>query len=259
MFSLELRAEPPERDLLVADLWEEGSVGIVELDETRLRAFFEDHTPSQALLARFAGYGPRLREEENRDWVAFSRENWRPIVAGSRFFLVPEWRDDPAPPGRFRISINPGMAFGTGVHETTQLAIEALERHVQPGRTVLDIGTGSGILAQVAELLGAAKIYACDNDPTAVEVARTNLRSTHVAVGSADAIAARAADVLVANISPEAMAALAGDFRRVLKPGGIALLSGFENAEVAAVERSLAGLSVKARYSKGDWALLECI
>src|SRR6185312_10980629 len=101
-----------------------------------------------------------------------ARNLLQPMEVGQRFYLVPEWRDDPAPEGRFRVTVNPGMAFGTGVHETTQLCIEALEDFVQPGMIVLDVGTGSGILATVARLLGAERAIACDNDPIAIEVAQ---------------------------------------------------------------------------------------
>src|ERR1700720_323256 len=139
MFSLEIECDPEDRDLLIAELWEQGS----------------------------------------------------------RFFLVPAWRDDPAPAGRFRITVNPGMAFGTGVHETTQLCLEALEKYLTPGMTVLDVGTGSGILAEAARLLGARFVYACDTDPVAVQIAG------HGFVGSVDAIAGASVDLVVANISPE--------------------------------------------------------
>lgn len=256
MFSLELRVRPDVRDLLTAELWDAGSVGIVELDDARVRAFFDDEGARGALLERFATYDPQVREEEDRDWVAYSRENWEPIAAGERFYLVPAWRDDPAPEGRFRITVNPGMAFGTGVHETTQLCIEALERHVRPGMTVLDVGTGSGILAQAAELLGAARTIACDNDHVAVEIARGNLRGTLVFTGSADAVEARVADLLVANISPEAAVALAPEFARCLRPNGLAVLSGFEENELDIVRAALPG-SVRDARTKGNWALVE--
>lgn len=256
MFSLELRVPPDARDLLAAELWDAGSVGILDLDDARVRAFFEDEDAREALMARFAACEPRFRREEDRDWVAYSRENWRPIAAGERFYLVPEWLDDPAPEGRFRIAVNPGMAFGTGVHETTQLSIEALERHVRPGLSVVDVGTGSGILAQAAELLGAGRVIACDNDPVAVEIARANLRMPLVFTGSADALEARVADLLVANISPQAAIALAPEFARCLRPDGLALLSGFEENEIGMLRAALGG-AVRDVRTKGEWALLE--
>src|SRR5262249_2519861 len=131
MFSLEIECDPEDRDLLIAELWEQGSAGIVELTAQRLRAFFEDGTKRASLLKMFPGAG--LREEEDRDYVQEARDLLQPVEVGKRFFLVPTWRDDPAPPGRIRISVNPGLAFGTGVHPTTQLCIEALEDYRQPG------------------------------------------------------------------------------------------------------------------------------
>jgi ribosomal protein L11 methyltransferase len=246
MFSLEIDCEPAGRDLLIAELWELGSEGIVELDERRVRAFFASDAGLDELMRRFPSAA--RREEEDRDWVQAARDLLQPMEVGERFFLVPEWRDDPAPPGRFRISVNPGMAFGTGVHETTQLAMEALERHITPGMSVLDVGTGSGILALAARLLGAARVYGCDTDPVAVEIAGNGF------VGSAGAVRSGAMDLVVANISPEAIIRLAPELKRVLKPDGVLLASGFEIHEVEAVQAALPpALEVK---TKGKWALV---
>jgi ribosomal protein L11 methyltransferase len=245
MFSLEIDCAPDERDLLIAELWERGVAGVAELAPTRVRAFFDGGADRRSLLAAYPGSA--IREEEDRDWVAEAREMLQPMEVGERFFLVPEWRDDPTPPGRFRITVNPGMAFGTGVHETTRLCIEALERHLQPGMDVLDVGTGSGILARAAALLGARRVYACDTDAVAVEIAGLGF------VGSADAVRSSAADLVVANISPEAITALAPDLRRVCRPGGVVLASGFELNEVEQVRAAL-GNGVEV-HTKGNWAL----
>jgi ribosomal protein L11 methyltransferase len=192
--------------------------------------------------------GSAVRDEEERDWVQSARDLLQPMEVGERFYLVPEWRDDPTPAGRFRISVNPGMAFGTGVHETTRLCIEALEQYLKPGMRVLDVGTGSGILARAATLLGAERAYACDTDPVAVEIAGRGF------VGSVNAVAAGVVDVAMANISPEAIVALAPDLLRVLRPGGVLLASGFELHEVGQVK---AGLPTPREVrEKGNWALV---
>jgi ribosomal protein L11 methyltransferase len=245
MFSMEIACAPEDRDLLIAELWEQDCHGIVEVDDQRLRAFFEDERREE-MLAKFPS--APWREEEQKDWVESARDLLQPSNIGERFFLVPEWRDDPAPPGRFRIVVNPGMAFGTGVHETTQLCLEALERYVSTGCTVLDVGTGSGILAKAAVLLGAGRVYACDVDPVAIEIAKTGF------LGSADAVRSGCADLVAANISPEAIAALAPDLMRVLRPGGILLASGFERHEVDQVRPNLPE-AIELR-EKGNWALL---
>jgi ribosomal protein L11 methyltransferase len=257
MFSLEVAGpeDPADNDLLIAELWSAGSAGIAELDSGRLRAFFEDDADRDALIERF---GPvSWRQEEQCDWVAVSQTNWEPLLVGTRFLLVPEWRNDPAPEGRFRIVVNPGMAFGTGIHETTQLCMEAAETYVRPGMAVLDVGTGSGILAEAAGLLGAAPVWACDIDPVAVAIARTKA-GRNVFIGSVDAVRSGSADVIAGNISPEAIALLAPDLLRCLGPGGTALLSGFERYETPAVQAELerqGGAIREARY-KGNWALL---
>jgi ribosomal protein L11 methyltransferase len=246
MFSLEIECDADDRDLLIAELWEQGSAGIVEMDDRHVRAFFEDGAERDALLELFPGAS--FRVEEQRDWVQRARDLLQPMEVGTRFFLAPEWRDDPAPPGRFRIAVNPGMAFGTGVHETTQLCMEALEEFVKPGTRVLDVGTGSGILARAARLLGAGKVYACDTDPVAVEIAGDGF------VGSVGAVATGSCDLVVANISPEAIVELAPDLMRVLRPGGVLLASGFELQEVEQVKAALA--PAREVRQKGNWALI---
>ena len=250
MFSLEIEFDADDRDLLIAELWERGSAGIVELTPRKLRAFFEDAADRQELRKQYPG--AQWRKEEERDWVASAQELLQPMEVGRRFFLVPEWRDDPAPDGRMRIVVNPGMAFGTGKHETTQLCLEALEECVTPGCAVLDVGTGSGILAHAARLLGAGKTFGCDVDPIAVEIAAREITGSAF-TGSVDAVKSGGVDLVVANISPEAIRALAPDLLRVLRPGGTLLASGFELGEVDQV-RAVLPPAAEIRQ-KGNWAL----
>lgn len=258
MFSLYLECRQAEKDQLIARLWECGSGGITESDlpEDRcgLRAFFADDAEAPALSREFAPWSAFCQAEEPRDWVAEARSRLAPMSVGARFFLVPEWRDDPTPPGRLRIVVNPGMAFGTGAHESTQLCLEALERELKPGMTVLDVGTGSGILARAAALLGASRVIAADTDPVAVELARQPLSF----VGTVDAVRGASVDLAVANISPEAIIALAPHLVRVLRPGGVAIVSGFEALEAAAVAAALeaSGASVRPSLSKNSWSAL---
>jgi ribosomal protein L11 methyltransferase len=258
MFSLYLECRQEEKDLLIAELWDRGTSGITESTATGggcgLRAFFEADGQAEELAGQFARWSARWQDEEARDWLAVARSRLDPLCVGARFFLVPEWRDDPTPPGRLRIEVNPGMAFGTGAHESTQLCLEALERELQPGMTVLDVGTGSGILSRAAELLGARRVIACDTDPVAVELARQPLSF----VGTADAVRTGSVDLVVANISPEAIIALAPEIMRTLQTGGVGIVGGFERAEVAGVEKALAesGAKVRGSQAKNSWSVV---
>jgi ribosomal protein L11 methyltransferase len=252
MFSLEITCPADRLDLLIADLWEQGCAGITELEGGAVRAFFEDGSEREGLLARYPE--AILRAEEERDWVREARELLQPMAVGERFFLVPVWCDDPAPEERFRITVNPGMAFGTGTHETTKLALEALEKYLRPGMTVLDVGTGSGILAEAAELLGAGPVFACDIDVDAVGIAKGH--TARCFVGSAGAVRPGLADLVTANISPETIVELAGELIRCLRPSGILLASGFEAHEVDQVVSALRAHGELLHLSqKGSWAL----
>jgi ribosomal protein L11 methyltransferase len=260
MFSIDLRSKQEDKDILIADVWEAGCTGIVELDENTLRVFFDDDSRQFELAARFGG---EVAPADLRDWVAFAHEFLKPMEIGARIFVCPEWRDDPTPPGRIRIEVNAGLAFGTGAHETTRLCLEAIERHLKPGITVVDVGTGSGILAEAAVKLGAAHVLACDNDPEAVTVARGNFDRAEVDVELSGYPVSdfpdHIADIIVANISPAWIADLAPEWVRVLKPDGLAILSGFEAADIPLVKAALqqAGGSVTGEFGEKEWRMLE--
>jgi len=208
-------------------------------------------------------FGGEAHPADNRDWVAFAREHLQPMEIGERIFVVPEWRDDPTPEGRIRIVTNAGLAFGTGAHQTTRLCLEGVERHTTAGATLVDIGTGSGILSEAALKLGVSKAFASDTDPQAVAAARENFERAGVTVpvftGSADAVADGVADLITANISPAWVSELANDWYRILKPGGLAILSGFEAQDVAGVAAALkkANLEIEAEHGELEWRMLE--
>jgi ribosomal protein L11 methyltransferase len=264
MFSIDLDCTPEDKDLKIAELWEEGCTGIIELEDTplksRLRVFFDDDGRLPALLSRFGG---ESQPADTRDWVAFAHEYLKPMEIGTRIFICPEWRADPTPAGRVRIEVNAGLAFGTGAHETTRLCLEAIERRLLPGMTVVDVGTGSGILAEAAVKLGAGAVHANDNDPEAVAVAAENFAKAGVDVtlslGSAEAFPANFADLIVANISPAWISDLASEWVRVLKPAGVAILSGFEGSDVPRVRAALEASDARilGEFGEHEWRMLE--
>jgi ribosomal protein L11 methyltransferase len=250
MFSIFLRCAPDEEDWLTAELWEQKTSGVAD-EPGGLRAFFEDEAGTGEMLQRFARFRPELRIEAETDWAQVARDAWPPMLVGERFFLVPPWRDDPAPAGRLRLEIDPGMACGTGRHPATQLCIEAMERYVRPGSTVVDVGTGSGILSAAAQLLGAERVIACDIDADAVEIARCRVGAAFF-VGTVDAVASETADVIIANINSETIERLRPDFERVRKQEGVLILSGFP--EWDAVE----GFTVAEMLRRDEWVCLVC-
>jgi ribosomal protein L11 methyltransferase len=263
MFSLDIESDSGSKDVLIAELWEQGSTGVVELERpdgrVTLRAFFDDTRDAAALQSRFGG---TLARHDDRDWVAHSRALWRPFEVGSRFFIVPEWMDDPAPAGRLRIEVNPGIAFGTGFHEATQICLEALEQYLAPGMTTLDAGAGSGILSIAAKLLGARRAIACDVDAEATPIAAANFRRAGVDAllftGSVDAVRSGAADLILANISAAASIALAPELLRCLAPAGRCVAGGFEADEIDSVAEAIAraGARIEDTRAKKTWRAL---
>jgi ribosomal protein L11 methyltransferase len=212
MVSVRIPIEPEQHGELIATLYEAGTLGIVEGDGF-VDAFFDD-----VEAAREFG---RPEETADVDWVAATEDAWPPLLVGEKFFVVAPWRTEPTPPGRFRLEINPGLQCGTGQHPCTQLCLAAMELAVHPGDSVLDVGSGSGILSQAAKLLGAGRVIACDVDPDAAVAAPVPFF-----VGSVNAVQSGAFDVVVANISEAVMGPLRAEFERVARAR---ILSGFQD------------------------------
>ena len=243
MFSLRLQCLREEAEFISAELWELGAVAVSEREEngqTVLLAGFEEEQNRGILLTRFAGYAP-LWQEDNTDWMSVAEKAWPPRAIGQKLFLAPPWRNDPTPPGRVRITHNPGLASGTGEHPCTQLVLEALEHYIAPGMKMLDVGTGSGILALAAWQLGAGFALGIDCDIEALPTARENFDLNGLApalvAGSADCIADEWADVTVANISGTVLLSILDDLLRVTRPDGFLILSGFITNEAQAFLR----------------------
>jgi ribosomal protein L11 methyltransferase len=254
MYSLIVECTEAQAELLSAELWEAGACGVQEEDvpvnRVRLRGFFEEKPG----LAQFAMFDPLLEVEPETDWVAETLNAWPAIEVGEKFFLAPPWNREATPGGRLRLTMHPGMAFGTGTHQATQLCLEAMEKYVQPGDAVLDLGTGTGILAAGALLLGAGRVAACDIDAESAAIAQRNLDADRmpagVFAGSSRAVAARAADVVVANINGETHRALAAEYARIGRRSLI--LSGMTGKSEVIIE----GFKVVERLNHGDWTCL---
>jgi ribosomal protein L11 methyltransferase len=266
----EITFEVPDalKDAVIGELTELGAGGVWESSDSQLTAYFEkppNLTSIQLLFERERLASPeiKLSPVADRDWGEEWKKSWSSFPMGNRFFVIPSWLDSTCPEGRFPIFIDPGQAFGTGTHESTQLTLEAMERWIHPDAVVLDLGTGSGILAIAATLLGAKTVWACDNDPVAVEVAQENVArnvpgQVRLMCSSIDAVAGRSVDLLLCNLTADVISAIYEDIQRVMRPQGIAIFSGILNIQASGI-RQLAtshGQAILEQTTRGEWSAL---
>lgn len=206
--------------------------------------------------------GLRHREIAEEDWAHGWKEHFHPLRIGG-VVIKPSWREWTPSPGELVVELDPGMAFGTGLHPTTSLMLGALQKRVRPGLRVLDLGTGSGILAIPAAMLGA-EVVALDISDVAVEVARGNVEANGVAEqisvdqGSIERVAGRQFDLILANIIASVLIDLAAALAAALTPGAEVLASGIIDERVDLVREAFrgAGLEMVEEIQDGDWWLL---
>jgi ribosomal protein L11 methyltransferase len=202
------------------------------------------------------------RELDEEDWANGWKEHFHPLRVG-RIVIKPTWREWEPQPDELVVQLDPGMAFGTGLHPTTQLMLAGLQGRVRPGMRILDLGIGSGILAIPAAMLGA-EVAGLDTSEVAVEVARENAAangvSTRVSVerGSIDAVAGRRFDLVLANIIASVLVELAPQLAAALEPGAELLGSGIidERADLVRDAFVDAGLEITDQQREGDWWLI---
>ncbi|NNG02231.1 MAG: 50S ribosomal protein L11 methyltransferase [Desulfobacteraceae bacterium] len=204
----------------------------------------------------------RLDED---DWAESWKAFFHPINITDTIVIKPTWREYAAAPEEIIIHIDPGMAFGTGTHPTTELCIGLIEKYLTPGQTVLDVGTGSGILTIVAAKLGAAHTTGVDNDETAVMVARQNMAQNRIPADHYDIhagdLTARVKGVyglVVANILSEVIVTLLDSIESVMAPRGLFIASGIILANKQRVLDKMAeiGLTPREILEKEEWVAI---
>lgn len=216
--------------------------------------------PTDAIEACVATLGRRLGPAA-RVWWRDVPVEWDPGAAvgalGARFTVVAPGAA--ARSGRDEIVLDASLAFGDGQHPTTALCVEVLERRLPPGASVLDVGTGSGILAIVAARLGAGRVVAQDVDPLAVYAARRHVAANGVAVTVVDVLPDERFEVVMCNLYLAPLLTLLPTLATRVAPGGAAYVSGFTREAVPAVEAAAigAGLAPVGRRFSGGWALVE--
>jgi ribosomal protein L11 methyltransferase len=282
-WQLTVPTSPDCSDGLTNFLWEQGALGVVEEEgpgtAPRLRAFFAESTSSTGLLAAVRDYqaslrslgfavephGTELTPLRDEAWASAWQQSFPPREVGRRLLVLPPWIEAPPQTGtgdRLTVVIEPGRAFGTGHHGTTEGCLVLLEEALAaaPSGPVLDIGTGTGILAIAALKLGAPAVVAIDIDPDAVAAAQVNAGRNHCAGLTAHLAEPRDVrerfPLVLANLLTHAHLALAPEYARLVSPGGSLVLGGMLEHEDDRVSRALAevGFAAQARLVLEGWA-----
>ncbi len=210
---------------------------------------------------------PVYKTVEEEDWAEAWKAHYHPVRLGKRLMIRPLWTQVNLQPGDVEIALDPGMAFGTGTHPTTQLCLEATELLLVPGAQVIDLGCGSGILSIAAAKLGAAHVLALDIDPVAVESAQKNAEQNGAAdkitvqEGSLESLvaSARRFDLMLCNILARIIIQMCDQhLGEVIRPGGVAVFSGIIDTQADDVEAALrkTGLEPYQRMQQGDWVAI---
>ena len=243
---------------------EEGAAVPRSWRRSRVSALFPGTADAAALVAaacRQAGIAPPSHVAQpvaEQDWVRASQREFAPIAISPRLWIVPSWHAAPDA-GAINIVLDPGLAFGTGSHPTTQLCLEWLERTIRGGESVLDYGCGSGILAIAAMKLGAGRADGVDIDAEALLAARRNAIQNRVPATFHDASGAalQPAQIVVANILARPLVVLAPLLARLTAPhGSLALAGMWENQADEVMQAYRSGFDLDVTGNAGNWVLL---
>ncbi len=242
---------------------------------SRIKTYLADDAGGKAVLAAIREKYPSLSVSyvEDSDWENNWREYYKPIEVGEKLVVVPEWEEAPQT-GRLPLRLDPGLIFGTGSHPTTRMCLAALEKYAAPGKRVLDLGCGSGILGIGALILGCAGCVGCDIDPKAPDVAAANAALNGI---GKDRFSVYAGDILsdaslrrflgggyeivLANIVSDVIIPLSSFAGAFTAPGGVFISSGIIDGredEVAAAIRA-GGFRITAHHFEEEWHCFECV
>lgn len=224
----------------------------------------------KAAAERLSDYGlnPGKCEVSSRvvneaDWADAWKQYYKPFRIGDKIVIKPSWEEYTSMPGDIIIEIDPGMAFGTGTHETTRMCIELLEKYVRKGMIVIDVGCGSGILSIVSSKLGASKITGVDIDEVAVKASLDNVKlsgaeNVEILHGNMLDLIKDRGDIVIANIIADAVIGLSGVVPKFLKPGGLFISSGIIKDRLNDVTDAFSsnGFEIVELKTDGEWAAL---
>jgi ribosomal protein L11 methyltransferase len=205
---------------------------------------------------------------DDETWLNEWKKHYKPFRIGKSVVVVPVWEQYEAGDGDIVFTIDPGSVFGTGLHQTTQLCIEAMEHYISNGDLVMDLGCGSGILSIISLLLGAGEVFACDFDPAASIATRENalrnpvnqnaLTVVNGDIFEIDMTAIEPRDVVIANIVADVIIRLAPMMKKYLKPDGVFISSGIINERILDVKEALiaSGFTIACELQRDGWHCL---
>ncbi|MFN2531666.1 MAG: 50S ribosomal protein L11 methyltransferase [Pyrinomonadaceae bacterium] len=274
-FAVDVDLEPEAREAVEYALMEAGALGTETCEareRVRVSGYFAGIPDRETIRSQLheairiyqlptsAVCDMDLRSVANRDWLAEWKQSWQPVAVG-RFVIAPAWSEVPTDNNRIIIRIEPGMAFGTGTHETTRLCLKAIEENFAGGG-FLDVGTGTGILAiAAAKLFPAATIFACDTDLDAIAIAKDNAAANGVGnridfrIGSVDETA-RSADFVCANLSADVIQPLLPALLNITC--GRLVVSGILESQLDTITTRLheLGVDAYAAMNDGEWVAI---
>ena len=203
-----------------------------------------------------------IDEKENQDWSKKWKEKWDVTHVTERIAVVPSWLEYQPKENEITITLDPGCAFGTGTHQTTQLCMKAIEKYLKKDNSMADIGTGSGILAICAKKFGASFVYGCDNDDTVIDVCKENAEINNVndiefELNTADKLTEKY-DFVCANILHNVLAEIMGDLKNIMKPNAKMVLSGIlhEKKPVVLDAINKYGLKIIETLTQDQWVAI---
>lgn len=245
-------------------------------DEVVIKAYFPDDEYLDEIISNIKNQIKRssfiddkdiqitLTLLDDNDWAESWKKHYKPFKIGPNILIKPSWENVEIEDGNILIELDPGMAFGTGTHETTWMCTEAIEKYIKKGDTLYDIGCGSGILSIVAVKLGAEKVVGVDLDPISVKTSRENIlinnveNNIEIREGNLLEVVDEKADIIVSNIIAEVIAKMSKDLKRYIKDDGIFIASGIILEKISLVEDALkeSGFEILEIVKKNEWALI---
>ena len=235
--------------------------------QTEVKALFCDERTQSEILGDIAMYFQRanilielpneLTTLPDQDWLKASLDSFKPIKIGS-FWVKPSWNNDPIPNDLTLLNLDPGLAFGTGMHPTTQLCLEWLSANPPSGQTIMDFGCGSGILGVAAGCLGAVQVTGLDIDPQALAATdqNANLNDLTVETVLPNQIPSRRYDVVIANILANPLIELADTLNELTGPDGKIVLAGLLDEQADQVRAAYPAITFDTNVSKEGWTRL---